>query len=105
MCAQSITAPSPDPTVALISLISQKYASGAGPADRPWITQCLLRRSNLLTLRLSIYQSIIDAHGGKLWADVNAPRGALFQFTLPGEEEELINCLPAARQTGETTLY
>src|SRR5258708_9668535 len=33
---------------------------------------------------LSICRSIIDAHGGRLWADVNEPRGAAFQFTLPG---------------------
>jgi signal transduction histidine kinase len=32
---------------------------------------------------LSICRSIIDAHGGKLWAEANEPRGALFQFTLP----------------------
>jgi signal transduction histidine kinase len=36
---------------------------------------------------LSICRSIIDAHGGKLWAEANEPRGALFQFTLPGAEE------------------
>jgi C4-dicarboxylate-specific signal transduction histidine kinase len=32
---------------------------------------------------LSICRSIIDAHGGRLWADVNQPRGAVFQFILP----------------------
>jgi PAS domain S-box-containing protein len=35
---------------------------------------------------LSICRSIIDAHGGRLWADANDPRGAAFQFTLPGSE-------------------
>jgi signal transduction histidine kinase len=35
---------------------------------------------------LSICRSIIDAHGGRLWADANEPRGAAFQFTLPGSE-------------------
>jgi signal transduction histidine kinase len=35
---------------------------------------------------LSICRSIIDAHGGRLWADANEPRGAVFQFTLPGAE-------------------
>jgi signal transduction histidine kinase len=35
---------------------------------------------------LSICRSIIDAHGGRLWADVVEPRGAAFQFTLPGSE-------------------
>ena len=32
---------------------------------------------------LSICQSIIDAHGGRLWATTCEPRGALFQFTIP----------------------
>jgi signal transduction histidine kinase len=32
---------------------------------------------------LSICRSIIDAHGGRLWAEPNEPRGAVFQFTLP----------------------
>jgi PAS domain S-box-containing protein len=32
---------------------------------------------------LSICRSIIEAHGGRLWATAREPRGALFQFTIP----------------------
>jgi PAS domain S-box-containing protein len=32
---------------------------------------------------LSICRSIIDAHGGRLWADAHRPRGAILKFTLP----------------------
>ncbi len=32
---------------------------------------------------LSICRSIVDAHGGRLWASPNLPHGAVFQFTLP----------------------
>ena len=32
---------------------------------------------------LSISRSIIQAHGGRLWAVPNAPYGAIFQFSLP----------------------
>jgi PAS domain S-box-containing protein len=35
---------------------------------------------------LSICRSIIDAHGGRLWADANEPRGTAFQFTLPNAQ-------------------
>jgi signal transduction histidine kinase len=34
---------------------------------------------------LSICRSIIEAHGGRLWATSCEPRGALFQFTIPAE--------------------
>jgi signal transduction histidine kinase len=36
---------------------------------------------------LSICRSIIDAHGGRLWADADQPRGTVFQFTLPAAQE------------------
>jgi signal transduction histidine kinase len=34
---------------------------------------------------LSICRSIIEAHGGRLWATGCEPRGALFQFTMPAD--------------------
>ena len=34
-------------------------------------------------LGLSICRSIIEAHGGRLWATPGDPRGTVFQFTLP----------------------
>ena len=37
---------------------------------------------------LSICRSIIAAHGGRLWAEANRPRGAIFQFTLPADLEK-----------------
>ena len=37
-----------------------------------------------LGMGLSICRSIIEAHGGRLWAEANEPRGAIFQFTVPG---------------------
>jgi signal transduction histidine kinase len=34
---------------------------------------------------LSICRSIIEAHGGRLWAIPCEPHGALFQFTIPAD--------------------
>ena len=39
-------------------------------------------KANEMGLGLSICRSIIEAHGGRIWASANAPRGAVFQFTL-----------------------
>ncbi len=36
-----------------------------------------------LGMGLSICRSIVDAHGGELWASDNSPRGAVVQFTVP----------------------
>jgi PAS domain S-box-containing protein len=36
-----------------------------------------------LGMGLPISRSIVEAHGGRLWGKAQAPRGAVFQFTLP----------------------
>jgi PAS domain S-box-containing protein len=43
-----------------------------------------------LGMGLAICRSIIEAHGGRLWATANEPRGAVFQFTLPLERDETV---------------
>jgi len=41
-----------------------------------------------LGMGLSICRSIIEAHGGRLWATAAQPRGAIFQFTLPANSSQ-----------------
>jgi PAS domain S-box-containing protein len=43
-----------------------------------------------LGMGLAICRSIIKAHGGRLWAKANEPRGAVVQFTLPLERDEIV---------------
>jgi C4-dicarboxylate-specific signal transduction histidine kinase len=42
-------------------------------------------KSEGMGIGLSICRSIIEAHGGRLWAIPCEPQGALFQFTIPAD--------------------
>jgi PAS domain S-box-containing protein len=59
--------------------------SGPGVAveDRERIFESFFTtKSGGVGIGLSICRSIIDAHGGRLWADARRPQGAIFRFTL-----------------------
>ena len=57
---------------------------GIAPEDRERIFESFYTtKASGVGIGLSICRSIIDAHGGRLWADAHQPRGAVFRFTLP----------------------
>ena len=58
-------------------------------------------KSSGVGMGLSICRSIINAHGGRLWADANGSRGAVFRFTLPDADKELTNSFRPGQLTRE----
>jgi light-regulated signal transduction histidine kinase (bacteriophytochrome) len=49
-----------------------------------------------LGMGLSICRSIVEAHGGKLWATPNEPRGAVFCMKLPVGENSIESLEPSS---------
>jgi PAS domain S-box-containing protein len=95
---EAMAAATPDPKALTITsqaaemggirVAVQDTGAGLDPAtsDRlfePFFTTKLVG----MGMGLSICKSIVEAHGGHLWARPNAPHGAVFQFVLP-------NCAP-----------
>jgi signal transduction histidine kinase len=44
-------------------------------------------KSTGMGMGLAICRSIVEGHGGLIWATANIPRGAAFHFTLPAASE------------------
>lgn len=58
--------------------------SGLPPAHRERLFEPFFTtKAGGLGVGLTVSRLILEAHGGRLWAAENAPRGAVFQFTLP----------------------
>jgi C4-dicarboxylate-specific signal transduction histidine kinase len=66
----------------LVSVTDCGVGISAENADRLF-NAFFTTKSSGMGMGLSICRSIMEAHGGRLWATANRPHGATFQFTLP----------------------
>jgi PAS domain S-box-containing protein len=73
----------PSPSEGLLVAVGDS-GPGVAPEDRERIFESFYTtKASGVGVGLSICRSIIEAHGGRLWADAHQPRGAVFRFTLP----------------------
>jgi signal transduction histidine kinase len=79
---------------------------GIDPNHLELVFEAFFSTKSGMGMGLSICRSIIAAHGGRLWATSKEPRGALFQFTLPGGEarSSIVGSIPALEGRLKTLL-
>jgi PAS domain S-box-containing protein len=64
---------------------------GLDPADVERVFQAFYTtKPKGMGMGLAICRSMVEAHGGRMWASANESGGAVFQFTLPLERDESI---------------
>jgi C4-dicarboxylate-specific signal transduction histidine kinase len=62
----------------------QDSGPGLDPANLDRLFEAFYTtKSHGMGMGLAISRSIVEAHGGRLWASPNVPHGAIFRFTLP----------------------
>ena len=70
-----------------VSVAVQDSGPGIDPTNLERIFEAFYTtKPDGLGMGLSICRTIIEAHGGRLWATPAAPRGTILQFTLPAVE-------------------
>jgi PAS domain S-box-containing protein len=83
----------------LVSVTDCGVGISAENADRLF-SAFFTTKSSGMGMGLSICRSIIEAHGGRLWATANIPHGATFQFTLPVNSDAACELAPVSRRPG-----
>jgi C4-dicarboxylate-specific signal transduction histidine kinase len=66
----------------LMITVSDSGTGLSSEADEVF-TPFFTTKANGMGMGLPISRSLIEDHGGRLWATPNSPRGASFSFTLP----------------------
>ena len=74
-----------------VSVEVRDSGPGFAPADVERVFEAFYTtKLGGLGMGLSICRSIIEAHGGRLRASPNLPRGASFQFALPANRKHCV---------------
>jgi signal transduction histidine kinase len=86
--------PSPSPTDGQVIVSVTDHGPGIPPADLPKLFERYYRTGAArgaregLGLGLYITRMLVEAHGGRIWAESELSRGSVFSFTLPIATEE-----------------
>ena len=78
----SVSSTRADPQHVLVAVRDSGHGLDAGDLDRLFHA-FYSTKPHGMGLGLAISRTLVEAHGGRLWATANVPRGAVFQFTLP----------------------
>ncbi len=78
LCMQSRIDDSGDVLVAV-----RDSGTGLSSETHSLFTPFFTTKSTGMGMGLSISRSLVESHGGRLWAEPNSPHGAVFCFTLP----------------------
>jgi signal transduction histidine kinase len=74
---------------ALILITVMDSGSGLSAEDLPRLFETFYTtKAEGMGMGLAISRSIVEAHGGRLWATPNTGPGATFQFVLPAQTQQ-----------------
>jgi PAS domain S-box-containing protein len=80
-----------DVTGAVLVTISDS-GPGLGTEELEQVFQAFYTtKAEGMGMGLAICRSMVEAHGGRMWASNNESRGAMFRFTLPLEQDESVS--------------
>jgi two-component system sensor kinase FixL len=86
----TIAVRSRDRNTALFSITDTGHGISPEIAERLF-QPFMSTKTNGMGVGLSICRTIIEAHGGRIWADPNDTGGTTFNFTIPRAERETAN--------------
>jgi two-component system sensor kinase FixL len=78
----------------LVMVSVSDTGAGIGPQTMAGLFQPFMTtKKEGMGVGLSICRTIVEAHGGAIWAETNPDGGATFRFTLPSASEPIVECL------------